>query len=82
MKYDKAKVLKELEHGRNIVGWTSGASDRRLIKYNGRKYTVIGSHYAIKGDYFDNSFEQIKSISPRYGFEDWDNLSGMYKDEY
>ena len=70
MKFSKAVVLKE----RDDV-----FPARRLIKYNGRFYTVFGRLFAVRGDHLYG--EQPVSGMPFYGFSDWPELIGMYRDE-
>lgn len=49
----------------------------KLIKFNGRYYTVFGKRFAVAGNHVDTQWEDVFKIK-HYGFTDWDNMTGMY----
>ena len=75
MKYSKAEVLETREDFFPVP---------QLIRYNGRNYTAFGRLFAVRGNHMNCTEEEYREIcytTPRYGFTDWDNLAGMYRED-
>jgi len=84
IRYGTAEIIEEIIKGGVDVNETdnllSGQINRRLIKFNGRYYTVIGRMFAVAGKHLQTGWDDLFKIK-HYSFSDWNTLSNMYLED-
>jgi len=67
IRYGKAEIVNEYPTG------------IRLIKFNGRYYTVYGRLFAVSGNHVETPYDTVCNMQ-HYSFINWNTLENMYKE--